>query len=56
MGSRYPDSSIQNSEGRQESFPRCGTLFSMAWKNRKPFFHGVEKPDGFFHGVETFFP
>jgi hypothetical protein len=26
-------------------FPRCGKLFSMAWKTHPNFFHGVENPD-----------
>jgi len=28
----------------------------MAWKIRMIFFHGVENPDCFFHGVEEIFP
>ena len=27
----------------EKSFPWCGKKFSIAWKNRKKLFHGVEK-------------
>jgi hypothetical protein len=43
----------------EKSFPWRGKTagkFSIAWKIRTNFFHGVENPGFFFHGVEELFP
>ena len=57
--SQYPKFNIQHPAGqgdrRKGPVPPCGNIFSMAWKNREKFFHGVEKSAAFFHRVENFF-
>ena len=38
------------------SFPQCGQILSIVWKNPENFFHCVEKMGLFFPSVENIFP